>query len=82
MVKVTQLLIKLMGLLLATVCSGASAYNASYNDGDEVSETQSDIHLRQLTALYPSFNGLEGDYDNSSHTGAGGTAASPKRFCN
>ena len=66
----------------STACYGlfwcASAYNASYNDGDEVSGNS-------IRYTSPSINGftiqasmgLEGDYDNSSHTGAGGTAASP-----
>jgi len=64
------------------VCFGlywcASAYNASYNDGDEVSGNS-------IGYTSPSINGftinatmgLEGTYDNSGHTGAGGTAASP-----
>jgi hypothetical protein len=66
----------------STACYGlfwcASAYNASYNDGDEVSGDS-------IRYVSPSINGftiqasmgLEGTYDNSDHTGAGGTAASP-----
>ena len=66
----------------STACYGlfwcASAYNASYNDGDTVSGNS-------IRYTSPSINGftvqasmgLEGTYDNSAKTGAGGTAASP-----
>ena len=63
----------------STACFGlfwcASAYNASYNDGDEVSGNS----IRYVSPSINGFtiqasHGLEGDYDNSGHTGAGGTA--------
>ena len=66
----------------STVCFSmyfcGAAYNASYNDGDETSGNS-------ILYTSPAINGftikasmgLEGSYDNSSHTGAGGTAASP-----
>ena len=66
----------------STACYGlfwcASAYNGSYNDGDEVSGNS-------ILYTAPAINGftikasmgLEGSYDNSTHTGAGGTAAAP-----
>ncbi len=66
----------------STVCFSmyycGSAYNASYNDGDEVSGNS----IRYVAPAINGFTiqatmGLEGSYDNSDHTGAGGTAASP-----
>ena len=66
----------------STVCFSmyycGAAYNASYNDGDEVSGNS----IRYTSPAINGFtiqasHGLEGTYDNSSHTGAGGTAASP-----
>ena len=66
----------------STVCFSmyycGAAYNASYNDGDETSGNS----IRYTSPAINGFTiqasmGLEGDYDNSSHTGAGGTAASP-----
>ena len=64
----------------STACFGlyycASAYNASYNDGDEVSGNSigyvsPSINGFTITATH----GLEGTYDNSAHTGANGTGA-------
>jgi hypothetical protein len=64
----------------STVCFSmyycASAYNASYNDGDEVSGNS-------IRYVAPSINGftiqasmgLEGSYDNSGHTNAGASNA-------
>ena len=64
------------------VCFGlfwcASAYNASYNDGDEVSGNSIGYTAPAINGFTISATmGLEGTYDNSGHTGAGGTAASP-----
>ena len=51
---------KVDGLLLARLFLCASAYNASYNDGDEASK------LNQISpsinGLQSSFNGSRGDY--------------------
>ena len=64
----------------STACYGlyycASAYNASYNDGDEVSGNSigyvsPSINGFTITATH----GLEGTYDNSGHTGANGTGS-------
>ena len=64
----------------STACYGlfwcASAYNGSYNDGDEVSGNS-------ILYTAPAINGftikasmgLEGSYDNSSHTNAGASNA-------
>ena len=66
----------------STVCFSmyfcGAAYNASYNDGDEVSGNS----ILYTSPAISGFTirasmGLEGDYDNDAHTGAGGTAASP-----
>ena len=46
-----QLLIKLMGLLLATDCSGVQVITRHTMMVTKYLETQSDIHLRQLMAL-------------------------------
>ena len=66
----------------STACYGlfwcASAYNASYNDGDEVSGNSIGYTAPSMNGWTISATmGLEGSYDNSGHTGAGGTAAAP-----
>ena len=66
----------------STACYGlfwcASAYNASYNDADEVSGNSIGYTSPAINGFTISATmGLEGTYDNSDHTGAGGTAASP-----
>jgi hypothetical protein len=64
----------------STACYGlfwcASAYNASYNDGDEVSGNSIGYTSPGINGFTVSATmGLEGDYDNSGHTGAGAAGA-------